>query len=65
MKALAATVMSLCVAAAAGGAATAQTCLELKIARAGSQPSSQGPADYFTGSVRVDSLFPANETERS
>lgn len=30
------------------------------ISRAGSQPSSKGPADYFTGNVRVDPLFPAN-----
>lgn len=65
MKALAATVMSLSVAAAAGGAATAQTCLELTIARAGSQPSSQGPADYFTGSVRVDPLFRPSEPART
>ncbi|WP_081074244.1 cupin domain-containing protein [Burkholderia diffusa] len=25
----------------------------------GSQPSAQGPADYFTGVVRIDSLFQA------
>jgi quercetin dioxygenase-like cupin family protein len=30
--------------------------------RAGSQGSSEGPAEYFTGKVRVDRLFPANET---
>jgi quercetin dioxygenase-like cupin family protein len=29
------------------------------IRRSGSQPSSQGSADYFTGSVRVDPLFEA------
>lgn len=29
----------------------------LTIVRNGSQPSSKGPADYFTGSVRVDPLF--------
>ena len=32
------------------------------ILRAGSQPSAKGPADYFTGSVRIDPLFPANDT---
>ena len=32
------------------------------ISRAGSQPSAKGPADYFTGNVRVDPLFPANES---
>jgi quercetin dioxygenase-like cupin family protein len=65
MKALAATVMSLSVAAAAGAGAIAQTDLELKIARAGSQASSQGPADCFTGAVRVDPLFSPSEPARA
>jgi len=30
----------------------------MKITRAGSQASTKGPADWFTGSVRVDPLFP-------
>jgi 4-carboxymuconolactone decarboxylase len=30
------------------------------IMRAGSQASSKGPAEYFTGNVRVSALFPAN-----
>jgi quercetin dioxygenase-like cupin family protein len=30
---------------------------DMTIARAGSQPSAQGPARYFTGSARVDPLF--------
>jgi quercetin dioxygenase-like cupin family protein len=32
------------------------------IARAGSQPSAKGPAEYFTGNVRVDPLFAADES---
>jgi quercetin dioxygenase-like cupin family protein len=32
------------------------------IFRAGSQPSVKGPAEYFTGNVRIDPLFPANDT---
>jgi len=36
--------------------------MELK--RNGSQSSSQGPAEYFTGSVRVDPLFKAPEPAR-
>jgi len=32
------------------------------ISRAGSQQSVQGSAQYFTGSVRVDPLFPADES---
>ena len=31
----------------------------LEIKRSGSQPSSQGPAEYFTGRVRIDPLFQA------
>src|SRR5215211_3948071 len=31
------------------------------IARAGSQASTTGPAEFFTGTVRIDPLFPANE----
>ncbi len=29
----------------------------MKITRVGSQPSGKGPADWFTGTVRVDPLF--------
>ncbi|PYL05997.1 MAG: cupin domain-containing protein [Verrucomicrobia bacterium] len=29
----------------------------MKITRVGSQPSSKGPADWFTGTVRIDPLF--------
>src|SRR5262245_21175832 len=32
------------------------------IFRAGSQGSSKGPAEFFTGNVRVDRLFPVNDT---
>jgi 4-carboxymuconolactone decarboxylase len=32
-----------------------------QITRAGLQPSAAGPADYFTGRVRVDPLFPADQ----
>ena len=31
------------------------------VIRAGSQPSFKGPAQYFTGDVQVDPLFPADE----
>jgi len=36
----------------------------MQIARAGSQPSSKGPSDWFTGTVRVDPLFQAPEPAR-
>ncbi len=31
----------------------------MEIRRAGSQPSGKGPADWFTGTVRIDPLFTA------
>ncbi len=31
----------------------------MEIKRNGSQPSGKGPAEYFTGNVRIDPLFPA------
>lgn len=31
----------------------------------GTQPSAAGPADYFTGSVRIDPLFPAHAPART
>ena len=37
---------------------------QLSITRAGSLPSGRGPAEYFTGSVRVDRLFNATAPSR-
>ena len=37
----------------------------MKIIRAGSNPSSQGPEDYFTGTVRLDPMFQADEPGRT
>src|SRR4029453_3130795 len=36
----------------------------MEIKRSGSQPSGKGPADYFTGTVRVDPLFQAADPAR-
>jgi len=36
----------------------------MKIDRNGSRPSSKGPADWFTGTVRIDPLFSANDARR-
>jgi 4-carboxymuconolactone decarboxylase len=66
MKLLAGTVMSLSLLASAfaqtnpGGDAQTVT-----IARSGSQPARKGPAENFTGSVRVDPLFQATDPSRS
>ncbi|RMC37294.1 (R)-mandelonitrile lyase [Paracoccus alkanivorans] len=37
----------------------------MKIIRPGQTPSSIGPADWFTGSVRIDPLFPAEAPGRT
>jgi quercetin dioxygenase-like cupin family protein len=36
----------------------------MEIKRSGSQPSGMGPADYFTGTVRIDPLFEPSEPAR-
>ena len=36
----------------------------MHIARAGSQPSTKGSSEYFTGSVRIDPLFPVRDPSR-
>ena len=36
----------------------------MEIKRAGSQPSGKGPADWFTGTVRIDPLFSAPDPAR-
>ena len=37
----------------------------MDIKRAGSQPSGKGPAEYFTGTVRIDPLFTAPDPART
>jgi quercetin dioxygenase-like cupin family protein len=36
----------------------------MEISRLGSQPSARGPADWFTGAVRIDSPFQRNAPAR-
>jgi quercetin dioxygenase-like cupin family protein len=60
MKSLAMTVLSLSVAAAA----SAQSEHSLRVTRNGAQPSTRGPADNFTGAVRVDARFQADAPAR-
>ena len=56
------------VAAVAGAAAqtvpAARSNGTMEIKRSGSQPSRKGPAEYFTGAVRVDPLFQAGDPPR-
>jgi len=37
----------------------------MEIKRSGSQPSVKGPAEYFTGTVRIDPLFEAPDPARA
>jgi quercetin dioxygenase-like cupin family protein len=37
----------------------------MEITRNGSQPSVKGPADWFTGTVRIDPLFQPNDSRRA
>jgi quercetin dioxygenase-like cupin family protein len=37
----------------------------MEITRSGSRPSAKGPAEYFTGTVRVDPLFAPPEPARA
>ena len=37
----------------------------MEIKRNGTQPSGKGPADYFTGTVRIDPLFQAPDPARA
>ncbi len=36
----------------------------MEIKRSGSQPSTKGPEEYFTGNVRIDPLFQASDPGR-
>ena len=63
MKTLATTLLSLSLALPAfaqSGSAKIQAPRDMVIARAGTQASIKGPAQNFTGSVRIDPLFVAN-----
>lgn len=37
----------------------------MQITKVGSKPSAKGPDDWFTGSVRIDALFDANDARRA
>ena len=64
MRSLAMTVMSMSLVACAPAdanpsnvGADGERRNEVRIARSGSQPAAKGPAEYFTGDVRVDGRF--------
>ncbi len=63
MTRLAAAVLSLSLLASVCAASDSSPAI--KVTRSGSQPSRQGPAETFTGSVRVDPLFSATAPARA
>lgn len=50
---------------AAAPRAAAGSMKMIRIARAGTQPSQKGPADWFTGTARIDPLFQADPPGRA
>jgi quercetin dioxygenase-like cupin family protein len=54
--------MVLILAHADAASMSAQT---VSIAKSGSRPSQKGPADHFTGSVRIDPLFDTQDPARA
>lgn len=62
MKSIAATALSLSLAAA--GVSAQERGASLSVTPAGTQASIKGQADFFTGAVRVDSLFQAPKPAR-
>ena len=65
MKIFVAIAISLCMLASGTHGQTSKDKGAIRIMRSGSQPSRQGPADNFTGTVRVDPLFQANAPARA
>ena len=67
MKTIATTlvsVLALCLASAQTDPRGGRQLQKITITRSGSQPSNEGPAEYFTGSVRVDYLVSVTEPSR-
>jgi len=64
MRIRAAMAISLCMLASVALSQTARDQETIRITRSGSRPPWPGPADHFTGSVRVDSSFRADAPAR-
>ena len=65
MRIFVAIAISFCMLASGAHGQTSKDQGAIRIMRSGSQPSRQGPAENFTGSVRVDPLFQANAPART
>jgi 4-carboxymuconolactone decarboxylase len=65
MRIFVAIVISLCMLPPGARSQTPSKQEAIRITRSGSQPSRQGPAESFTGSVRLDLLFQPNPPARA
>jgi 4-carboxymuconolactone decarboxylase len=65
MRIVVAIAISLCMLELSAQSQTSRNQDAIRIMRSGSPPSRQGPAENFTGSVRVDPLFQANAPARA
>ncbi len=54
--------VAMCAAAASSACGAEGSAAAQQITRAGTQAATTGPAEYFTGRVRVDPLFSASDT---
>jgi quercetin dioxygenase-like cupin family protein len=55
---------AMSVASAAPTASARRIAMDMEIKRSGAQPSRKGPAEWFTGTMRIDPLFQAAEPAR-
>jgi 4-carboxymuconolactone decarboxylase len=65
MRVFVAIVIALCMLASGAQSQISKDQGAIRIMRSGSQPSRPGPAEHFTGSVRVDPLFQPNPPARA
>ena len=61
LKPAACAALACCGLAHAADPRTAVSAAAQEITRAGAQPSSAGPADFFTGRARIDPVWPASD----
>ncbi|WP_409519762.1 cupin domain-containing protein [Pantoea brenneri] len=59
------TLVALALALTASAVSAQETASSIRLSHSGDQPSVKGPADYFTGAVRIDAPFQATAPART
>jgi len=59
------TLVALALALTASAVSAQETAAKIALSHSGDQPSVKGPADYFTGAVRIDAPFQATAPART